>query len=302
MKCEEELRKSLSCPLEKDRKLAPLSTLGVGGVCEFFVEPVSLRDVSALFQMQGDENFPLYILGGGSNIVFADGKLEGVVLSTRRLGDFKWEAEGVMTAECGCPLSLVVSSTVREGWAGAEFATGIPGTVGGAVAGNAGVGDDSVGNLLKEVMTVERDGSARTWRRDEFNYSYRYFSLFSPDRLIAGCKMKFSRTSRAETEKKTETFRRARANQPLGAKSAGCIFKNPAGHSAGRLLDIAGCKGLCVGDAVVSDVHANFIINRGRAAAVDIFKLMESCRDIVLRETGILLEPEIKLVGFGLGP
>ena len=297
-----ELKKKLSCSLEKDKDLASLSTLHVGGTGELFAEPSDLRDVSALLRMRGEENFPLYILGGGSNVVFADGRLEGIVLSTRQLTNFKWEiqgTEGFLSTECGCPFSRVVSQAVKEGWTGAEFAVGIPGTVGGAVAGNAGVRGDSVGDLLEEVTTVEKDGNVRTWRRMEFDYAYRCFSLFSSDRLIAGCKMKFRKTSPGETEKKAELFRRARANQPQGVRSAGCTFKNPAGQSAGRLLDVSGCKGLCVGDAVVSDVHANFIFNRVQATGTDIFKLMESCRDIVLRKTGILLDPEIKLMGFG---
>jgi UDP-N-acetylmuramate dehydrogenase len=187
---------------------------------------------------------------------------------------------------------------VEKGFAGMEFAQGIPGTVGGAVAGNAGAGGRSVGDLLEEVTTVEEDGSVRKWKRGEYGYAYRRCSLSSPGRFLAGCRMRLRRASRAEVERDAEAFRRARSNQPGGAKSAGCTFKNPEGDNAGRLLDLSGCKGLRIGGAVVSDVHANFILNAGGAAGSDILRLMERCRDIVFQKTGIALEAEIKFLGF----
>jgi UDP-N-acetylmuramate dehydrogenase len=300
-----DLRNNLACSLEEERELAPLSALSVGGRSELFVEPTELQDVSMLIQIRNEENFPLYILGGGTNVVFADGKLEGVVLSTRRLNDWRWDADdgtvAVLEAEAGCMLPWVVSHTSKEGFTGAEFAHGIPGTVGGAVAGNSGAGGKSIGDLLEEVTTVEKDGNVQKWKRGEFDYSYRHFPLFSsfpPIRFLASCKMKFRKAPFVEIEQNVRVFRRARTNQPQGAKSAGCTFKNPPGDSAGRLLDISGCRGLRVGGAVVSERHANFMLNQDNATGADIFRLIESCRDIVLQKTGICLEPEIKLLGF----
>jgi UDP-N-acetylmuramate dehydrogenase len=296
------LRKNLSCPLEEGKRLAPLSALGVGGEAEFFVEPDGTRDVCELFRIRREARFPLYILGGGTNVVFADGVLGGVVLSSRRMAAFRWNEDGadvfLAEAEAGCPLPRVVAGAVEKGFAGMEFAQGIPGTVGGAVAGNAGAGGRSVGDLLEEVTTVEEDGGVRKWKRGEYGCAYRRCSLSSPGRFLAGCKMRLRRASRAEVERNAEAFRRARSNQPGGAKSAGCTFKNPEGDSAGRLLDVCGCKGLRIGGAVVSDVHANFILNAGGAAGSDILRLMERCRDIVFRKTGIALEAEIKFLGF----
>jgi UDP-N-acetylmuramate dehydrogenase len=254
--------------------------------------------------MWNEEKFPLYILGGGTNVVFADGEIEGVVLSTRQLKGCRWkpgEGDARMEVEAGYPLSRVVFLTTQEGFTGAEFAQGIPGTVGGAVAGNAGAGGKGVGDLLEEVSTAEGDGSIRRWKREEFECSYRYCSLTarSPSvRLFVSCKMKFQRTPYEEIEKNLRAFRGARSNQPRGARSAGCAFKNPAGDSAGRLLDVCGCKGLHVGGAAISIEHANFLLNQDNATGADIFRLMESCRDIVFRKTGIRLEPEIKLLGF----
>jgi UDP-N-acetylmuramate dehydrogenase len=299
-----DLKNNLACPVEEKRELAPLSTLGVGGRSEFFVEPTALQDVSALFRLRNKENFPLYILGGGTNVVFADGELGGVVLSTRRLNGWRWDvddATAILEAEAGCMLPSVVSSASKEGFTGAEFGHGIPGTVGGAVVGNSGAGGKSIGDLLEEITTIEKDGNVRKWTREEFDYSYRHFSLFSPSspvRFLASCKMTFQKAPLTEIERNVKVFCQARANQPHGARSAGCAFKNPPGDNAGRLLDISGCKGLRVGGAAVSERHANFVLNRENATGADIFKLIESCRDIVLQKTGVCLEPEIKLLGF----
>jgi UDP-N-acetylmuramate dehydrogenase len=299
-----DLKNNLACPLEEERELAPLSALGVGGRSELFVEPAELQDVSMLFQIWNKENFPLYILGGGTNVVFAEGELKGVVLSTRSLNGWRWDANdttAILEAEAGCMLSLVVSSASKEGFTGVEFAHGIPGTVGGAIAGNSGAGDRSIGDLLEEITTIEKDGNVQKWKREEFSYSYRHFALFSsssPLRFLASCKMKFQKASFGEIERNVRVFCRARTNQPHGVRSAGCAFRNPPGDSAGRLLDISGCKGLRVGGAVVSERHANFVLNRDNATGTDIFRLMESCHDIVLQKTGVSLEPEIKLLGF----
>ena len=295
------LKDRLSCVPEEGKELAPLSTLGVGGRCAFFVEPSDLSDISAVFEARARESFPIFILGGGSNVVFADGDLDGVVLSSRRLNKFTWSAADdrvTLSAEAGHLLSCVVSESVKEGLTGAEFAVGIPGTLGGAIAGNAGTGGQSIGDLLEEVTAVESDGGVRVWKRGEFIHSYRHFSLSSPYRFFVGCKASFRRAARVEIEEKLDAFKRGRSAQPRGVMSAGCAFKNPSLDSAGRLLDVSGCKGLSVGGATISNVHANFIVNTGSATGADVFKLMQSCRDIVFRKTGIKLEPEIKLLGF----
>lgn len=296
-----DLKDRLSCVPEEGKELAHLSTLGVGGRCDFFIEPSDLKDVSLVFEARTRENFPFFVLGGGSNVVFADGIIDGAVLSTRRLNKRRWDTlddRVILDAEAGYLLPSMVADSVKYGLTGAEFATGIPGTIGGAIAGNAGAGEHSIGELLEEVTTVESAGDMRTWKRGEFVHSYRHFSLSSPDRFLATCKASFRRAPLSEIERTLDVFRQKRSTLPRGVKSAGCTFKNPPGDSAGRLLDLSGCKGLSVGGATVSNVHANFIINTGRATGDDVFKLMQLCRGIVLRKMNIYLEPEIKLLGF----
>jgi UDP-N-acetylmuramate dehydrogenase len=298
------LKSSLCCVFEEEKNLSSISTLGVGGRADFFVEPSKKEEICSLFCLRASLGFPLYILGGGTNVLFADGKLEGVLLSTRRMTAHRWvsgESHVMLEAEGGYLLSLAVNGAAREGLSGMEFALGIPGTLGGAVAGNAGTAGRSVGELLEEFMTVENDGSLKEWRRGEFDCDYRYFSPAAPNRLILVCRLRFERADRAQIDRTMKEFRRIRSFQPRGTRSAGCAFKNPPGDSAGRLLDVCGCKGLKIGGAVVSEAHANFILNEENATADDILRLMVLCRDIVFQKAGVRLEPEINLMGFSKG-
>ncbi|MDR1730966.1 MAG: UDP-N-acetylmuramate dehydrogenase [Synergistaceae bacterium] len=297
------LKGVLSCAFEENRDLSPLSALGVGGRAEVFAEPSRVEDICALFRLRKETGFPLYILGGGTNVVFADGDLEGLVLSTRGLKETtrvlgEDPLETLVSVDAGYLLPCLVRETVLEGLSGLEFAFGIPGTVGGAVAGNAGAGGRSAAELLEEVVTLENDGEIKKWKRADFHYAYRHFSLTAPDRLILRCKLRLKSAPRAEIEDTLARFRSVRSGQPHGERSAGCAFKNPPGDAAGRMLDVCGCKGMRVGGAVVSDSHANFILNANNARGEDIFRLVELCRDIVFQKTGVCLEPEIKFMGF----
>lgn len=290
----------LLCPVERDKPLARLSTLGVGGQAECYVEPAEFDDFLALHRFARRESVPLYVFGGGSNVVFADGRIPGIVVSTRRWDAAWWVSAGdrvVVDIQSGHRLASLVDRAAKEGCSGLEFALGIPGSVGGAVAGNAGAGGQSIGDCLQEVFSIEPDGELRRWQAGEFSCSYRRCSLTEAGRFFLSCKISLKPGPRAEIEANLERFRSARSIQPHGGRSAGCSFKNPEGESAGRLLDRCGCKGMISGDAVVSDSHANFILNRGRATAADILSLVRACRRRVFERSGVLLEPEIRFLG-----
>ncbi len=304
----DELEKNLTCRIGRDAPLAPLSTLGVGGRVECFLEPSCMKDFQSLFVMRAEKGFPLYILGGGSNTVLADGFVPGVLLSTRRWNEISWHeaGEGTVIAEvqAGYPLSSLVDEAARRGLGGLECAAGMPGTVGGAIAGNAGAGGRSVGDLLAEFTTLEPDGTLKQWKRGEFSCAYRSFPLAKEEhRLFLSCKIVLCPMPGEAIKAELEHFRSLRGIQPKGERSAGCSFKNPAetGKSAGLLLDQCGCKGMTVGGAVVSERHANFILNRGHAAARDVVELIRACQERVFEQTGVCLEPEVKFLGFGQG-
>lgn len=294
----------LHCSVEREKPLASLSTLGVGGKAEVYVEPSESDDFLSVYRFARQENVPLHILGGGSNVVFADGLIPGIVISTRRWDAVWWMSLNdrvVADVQSGHLLASLVDVAAKEGFSGLEFALGIPGTVGGAVAGNAGAGGQSIGDCLEEVLSIEPDGSLRRWRQGEFSCFYRRCSLSAEGRFFLSCKIGLRPGPRIEIEANLDRFRSVRGIQPHGGRSAGCSFKNPVGESAGRLLDRCGCKGLASGGAVVSDSHANFILNRGNATAEDVLSLVRACRRRVFERTGILLEPEIKFLGAGHG-
>ena len=278
--------------IHQNMPLSPICTLGVGGEAEIFAVPSTFEEARTLFALVMSEGVPVYILGGGSNVLFPDGLVKGVVISTQNLNAIEWRTNLTADIDAGFRLPLLMKEIRERGLAGLEFAAGIPGTLGGALAGNGGHG---VCELLDYVVTAEADGTIKTWPENEIDYSYRRCSLADKQRVILSARMTF-RAANPKDAEVLESYLLRRGTQPHGLRNAGCTFKNPEGSSAGKLLDECGCKGLCVGDAVVSDVHANFILNRGHATSSDIMKLVKICASRVFDSTGIKLEPEIKIL------
>ena len=273
-----------------DMPLSQFSTLGTGGTAEFFAQPESISQLQELI-INAENNIPVYIIGGGSNIIIPDGLIHGLAISTRKLDAITWTDSNTAEIEAGFVLSRLVKILRDENIGGLEFSAGIPGTIGGAVSGNAGAGGHGVCEFIECVKAVDSSGSLVTFRRGEFEYGYRRCSLSGV--ITASVIMSF-RDCPVWSEESYSDFMLKRKSQPLGFRSAGCTFKNPEGHSAGKLLDECGCKGLRVGDAAVSEKHANFIINCGHATSSDVLGLAEICAKRVYDCTGIKLEPEIK--------
>ena len=269
--------------------MSQLSTLGTGGMAEFFVQPETPQQLQEI--VSAAKNIPVYILGGGSNILIPDGVIHGLVISTRSLSSISWLDEH--TAEIGAGFSLpVLVKTLREkNIGGLEFSAGIPGTLGGAIIGNAGAGGHGVCEYVVSINAVNSHGNLCSYGRGDFTYGYRRCSMRGV--IIVSAIMSWSEGASWD-EAKYSDFMAKRKNQPLNFRSAGCTFKNPEGYSAGKLLDDCGCKGLRIGGAFVSDVHANFILNGGNATSSDIIELADLCAKRVCESTGITLEPEIK--------
>ena len=270
--------------------LSNLTTLGTGGTAEFFAQPESLSQLQEIIRHAG-KKIPVRIIGGGSNIIIPDGTLPGLTISTRMLNSLTWRGKFSAEIEAGYTLAHLVSSL--RGWnlGGLEFAAGIPGTIGGAIMGNAGAGGHGVCEFVDSVNALDSRGRLLTFKRGEFKYGYRNCGLSGV--IVVSAVMTFREAWHEDLETYLD-FVKKRRNQPLNSRSAGCTFKNPEGHSAGKLLDECGCKGLTVGGATVSDKHANFIINAGNATSNDVMELSELCAKIVHEHTGIMLEPEIR--------
>ena len=277
--------------IRENYPLSGLTTLGTGGTAEFFAQPATIPQLQET--VRAAKNIPVYVIGGGSNIIIPDGEIPGLVISTRSLASFILRDKFSAEIESGYSFPHLTSSLSGMGWGGLEFAVGIPGTLGGAIMGNAGAGGHGVCEFVESVNTVGISGELRTYRRGEFEYSYRHCGLSGVGEIIASAVMRFRESSPGDKEEYL-SFADRRRSQPTNSRSAGCTFKNPPGYSAGKLLDECGCKGLTVGGAIVSEKHANFILNTGNASSSDVMELAGLCAERVHERTGITLEQEIR--------
>ena len=286
-----------------DHPLRDLNTWRVGGRCELFCEPAAPAEACEAARQCLQEGRSLYVLGGGSNVLVSDGRISGCVLCTDKLAAaaiarHPLNDEYTVTVGAGFATKALLAFALENRFGGLEFLTGIPGTIGGALWGSAGADGESLGGIVDAVSVVCRDGSERTYCRNELKWAYRSCPLDENEVMLAlSCTLKLKETRRDEMLKRIAHFASLKKGQPLGKKTAGCVFKNPPCQAAGKLLDDAGCKGLRVGGAVVSPSHANFIENDGNATAADIHRLCEMCRRRVLEQYGIGLEYEIRFIG-----
>lgn len=301
--CWESIRMAL-CGLEDVgvKELEPLArhtSFRIGGPARFWIEPGTIDALARAMALISNSGIPWIPIGGGTNILFADeGVYRGVVISTRALQSLKIEGNTVR-ADAGVPLSRLVARTVRAGLSGFAELAGIPGTSGGAIAGNAGVPGQDVFTHLHGLNLIESNGRLSWIPKEEIDYGYRRCLL--PAGSVIG-QVKWELPA-APMKSLMEIARAAVAtrssSQPLGYPSAGSVFKNPEGTSAGRLLDEAGLKGSRSGGAVISPSHANWIILDGPATAKDVLDLIERARHIILETNGIALETEIRIVRSG---
>jgi UDP-N-acetylmuramate dehydrogenase len=283
--------------VRKDELLSLHTTLGVGGPCDLMVWVSEADALVAVIDIAKKEGLPLMMLGSGSNVLVRDGGVEGIVL--RLAGDFaRIEIDSPrIGAGAAVHLAEVVSAATAAGVGGFEFLSGIPGTVGGAVAGNAGSADEWISERLTAISALDGDRNAVTVAADEIEFGYRYAAV-PAGYIITGAHMKGFATDvesiRHMVEERLEARRLA---QPMGEHTAGCIFKNPPNGPAGKLIDQAGLKGTSVGGAQVSTLHANYLINTGGATAREMLELIQVVRTRVKDSYGVDLELEIKIVG-----
>ncbi|MBA3837310.1 MAG: UDP-N-acetylenolpyruvoylglucosamine reductase [Zymomonas sp.] len=285
--------------LTADAPLAPLVWFKSGGAARWLFEPADVEDLRA-FLVELDPAVPVMPLGLGSNLIVRDGGWPGVVVRLGKAFSFA-RADGEALVCGGGTSGILVSSTARDaGLAGLEFLRSIPGTVGGFVRMNGGAYGRETADVLISCIVVRRDGSVETLSADSLSYSYRHSAL--PDGAIVVEAM-FAGTPGDPAVIQAEMDRIAAAReaaQPLRSKTGGSTFKNPDGHKAWALIDAAGCRGLRIGDAQVSEKHCNFLLNLGVATSTDIEALGEEVRARVMAQSGVALEWEIQRVGLGV--
>lgn len=275
-----------------ERPLAPLTTFRIGGPAELFLEPRNVEELAETVAYLRKSGIPYRVLGGGSNLLVADKGVRGAVVSLGRLSAIR-RAEGLLDVDAGARLLEVVRIAASAGLKGFENLAGIPGRVGGAVFGNAGSRFGAIGDLVVSLDLMEPDGELRRVVPGPSFFRYRGSDV--GERIVVRALLAGGEADpqllRARVR---ELVRERKRSQPGWVGNAGCVFKNPKGDAAGRLIDAAGCKGLRSGDAVVSHRHANFIENAGNATASDVLRLVDLVRDRVRKSFGVELELEVR--------
>lgn len=283
--------------LRENESLARHTSWRVGGPAQRFYQPADIDDVAAyLAQLPVDE--PILWIGLGSNLLVRDAGVRGTVictsgwLNTIALG----EAEQLYV-EAGVACPKVAKFSAKHNLVGAEFFCGIPGTLGGALAMNAGAFGGETWRVVHSVISVDRQGERRTRTPQEYQISYRHVSGPVQEWFVAAVLQLRRGDGQASAAQQKQLLAKRAASQPTQQPNAGSVFRNPPGDYAARLIERCGLKGLCVGGACVSDKHANFIVNVGTASAKDIETLINQVRDAVQTETGVRLEQEVHIVG-----
>jgi len=277
------------------------TSLGIGGPCDVHVavdEPVSLRNLIVGLKRMG---LPYTTIGGGTNLLVRDGGIEGVAVSLKGMDRVEVLKEDDLGAElfveAGVPLQRLVALCKARGYAGLEGLAGIPGTVGGAICGNAGSYGAEMKDVVVSVAVMDSGARLDRYAAGALGFGYRSSGLRATD-IVLSANLRVRRDDPRQVALRTEmNLSEKKKTQPLAERSAGCVFKNPAGGSAGRLMEEAGCKGMRAGGIEVSGVHANFFINTGGGTAGDFMRLMEETNAAVRKRFGTVLEPEIRIVG-----
>jgi UDP-N-acetylmuramate dehydrogenase len=286
----------------RQRPLAPLMSWQIGGPADLYLEPPSLEVLRAALVEATALAVPVTVLGGGTNVLVADAGVRGLVLRLGKAFDYRrWrglgEAEAEVEVGAASRFIRLARETVEEGYAGLEFAAGIPGSVGGAVRMNAGAFGGEIADTFHSMVMVDLGGNLREALREELDFSYRRLAL-DAEAMITSVRFRLRRSSRGRLREAVARVQaKRRRGQPAGFPNAGSVFKNPTGEFAGKLIERAGLKGRAIGKAQVSPDHANFIVNLGGATARDVHDLMSCVQEAVWSGGGVWLEPEVRLVG-----
>lgn len=268
-----------------------------GGEAAWFAIPESVQELKAVLHACEKANTPWYVIGNGSNLLVSDEGYPGVIISTEKFDKLEIDGNNV-TAGAGVILSKAASMAYKSGLTGLEFAAGIPGSVGGACVMNAGAYGSEMKNVLKTVTVLTKNGEVVTLPAEELELGYRTSVIPKAGYLVLEAEMELEEGNPEEIKALMDdlAFRR-KDKQPLEFPSAGSTFKRPEGYFAGKLIEDAGLKGFTVGGAQVSEKHAGFVINKGNAAASDIYALCKAVEQKVMEQFGVALEMEIKLLG-----
>ncbi len=292
-----EISQEFAVRVRRDEPMSRHTSWHVGGPAEVFFNPRNREDLAAFLKTLAPD-VPIQWIGLGSNLLIRDGGLKGVVISTHgTLDRLDRLNQNEVYGGAGTACARIAKQCVKWGLGPAEFFAGIPGTLGGALAMNAGAFGGETWRHVLEVETIDRRGQVHTRAASEFQWSYRQVTPPAQGEWFVAAKLTFERDKTADDAQIRELLERRKAAQPIGEWSCGSVFTNPPGDHAARLIDTAGLKGFRIGDAAVSEKHANFIINHGNATAADLERLIQHVQDTVEQVHGVKLHPEVRIVG-----
>ncbi len=272
------------------------TTWRLGGPADRYYVPTDLQDLQD-FLTELDPDVAVFWVGLGSNLLVRDGGIRGQVIAPLgALKNIRIEADGGLYCECGVSCARLAKECRKQGFAGGDFFAGIPGTVGGALAMNAGAFGGETWNLVERVVMIDRHGNLSERQARDFEIGYRSVSI-PPGQWFAAAVFRFAPLKPGVKSNIRELLQQRSETQPIGQPSCGSVFKNPPGKHAAQLIEAAGLKGFCLGGACVSDKHANFIISNDDTSAGDVEALIEHIHEIVSRRFDVSLETEVRIVG-----
>lgn len=293
------LSDTIDADVSRDARMSHRTTWRIGGPADLVVVAHTLSALKKTLQVLEREQIDWVILGKGSNVLVGDEGYRGCVISLGR--DFSRIASDIdartITAGGGALTTKLVTESLKRGLSGVEMLAGVPGTIGGAISMNAGSRREWLGHVVSDVVTLASDGKLKRYEGSDVNWGYRSTSLPSSEIVLEATLALAQADSRAISADIEQRLRVRRTSQPMGRPSCGSVFRNPAGHSAGQMLEGCGCKGYRVGGAEVSQTHANFIVNVGGATAADVLAVMQHMHESVRQTYGIDLQPEVKFLG-----
>ena len=274
------------------------TTFKAGGPADYYVVPHNSDEVADIIRLCKKECMPYIILGGGSNMLFTKKGYRGIVIHIGKLLSDIQVKDDVITAYAGAKLPAVSIKAAESGLSGLEFAAGIPGSVGGAVVMNAGAYGGEIKDVLIDATVLTAEGELKTVTRDELDLSYRHSIVPEKGYIVLSARFRLTPKPKDEIKSYMAELRAKRVEkQPLEYPSAGSTFKRPEGYFAGKLIMDAGLRGYSVGDAQVSQKHCGFVVNKGEATAADVLTLIKDVQETVLKQFGVKLEPEVKMIG-----
>lgn len=295
--------------LLRDEPMKKHTTFRIGGPADYYAEPDMSR-ISKLIEIAKACDMPVTVIGNGSNLLVGDKGIRGLVIGIGKgmseievteavAQDFTAQDNcHIITAGAGAILVAVAAKAAEASLSGLEFASGIPGSVGGAVVMNAGAYGGEIKDVLIDATVLTADGELKTVTRDELDLSYRHSIVPEKGYIVLSARFRLTPKPKDEIKSYMAELRAKRVEkQPLEYPSAGSTFKRPEGYFAGKLIMDAGLRGYSVGDAQVSQKHCGFVVNKGEAAAADVLTLIKDVQETVLKQFGVKLEPEVKMIG-----